>query len=250
MKVRLFLRSFLIQGLWNYRTMLGSGLAWVLLPVLRRAAGDNAEETTGAMARQARHFNAHPYLSGFAVGALARMELDGEGEDVIDRFRSAVAAPLGGLGDRLIWAAWLPACAVLAGVLGLLGLHPLGAVCIFLLSYNAVHLPLRWWGLTAGLAQGRGVGQALGRGRLPLWAERVGRPGVLLVGLLVGTLTAPERHVAFPDVFRADMAAVFALVAVVLFSIGAREQRGRWWWTPALILATFLVFLGWGGLPG
>jgi len=30
--VRVFLRSLLIQGSWNYRTLLGTGMAWALLP--------------------------------------------------------------------------------------------------------------------------------------------------------------------------------------------------------------------------
>jgi hypothetical protein len=35
-----FLRSFAIQGSWNYRTLQGSGFAFALMPVLRYVHGD------------------------------------------------------------------------------------------------------------------------------------------------------------------------------------------------------------------
>jgi len=249
MTLRLFLRLFLIQALWNYRTMLGAGMAWVLLPVLRAVHGDDGERLTEGLSRQGTHFNAHPYLAGFAAGALAKMELEGVEQDQMERFRRAVAAPLGGLGDRLIWAAWLPACVLGAGALGLAGVPPLVVVAVFLVTFNLPHVVLRWWGVTAGLSLGRGVGQALGRGDLPMWSERVGRAGVLILGLVVGLLVAPgqaEGHLANA---RPDVLALCALGGVLLFTLGVRERRGTWWWTPTLIVATFMVLLISGGFP-
>ncbi|MGH7464052.1 MAG: PTS system mannose/fructose/sorbose family transporter subunit IID, partial [Longimicrobiales bacterium] len=40
---RVFLRSFSIQGSWNYRTLQGSGFAYALMPVLRWVYGDTEQ---------------------------------------------------------------------------------------------------------------------------------------------------------------------------------------------------------------
>ena len=37
----MLLRSLVIQGVWNYRTMLGTGFAFALLPTLKRVYGDD-----------------------------------------------------------------------------------------------------------------------------------------------------------------------------------------------------------------
>jgi len=65
-----FARCFVIQGSWNYHTMLGSGFAFALLPVLRHLAAD-PDALERAVDRHLELFNAHPYLSGVAVGAVA-----------------------------------------------------------------------------------------------------------------------------------------------------------------------------------
>jgi mannose PTS system EIID component len=233
--VRLFLRAFLIQGLWNYRTLLGAGFAWVLLPVLRALERAGKADVPARLARLCEPFNAHPYLAGFAVGAVARMELDGEPPEVIARFRDAIRGPLGALGDGLVWAAWLPACILAALVAWRLGAHPLGAVLGFLLLFNALHLQLRWWGIAAGMEHGKGVGAALSRLRFPIWAERVGRVGVLLLGLLAGTL-AGEVFLARDIAFESLWAAAALPGAVGLFMIGLVEGRGLARWAPVLFV--------------
>ncbi len=103
-----FLRSFVVQGSWNYHTMLGSGFAFALLPGLRRVYAGDREGYEAAVRRHLEHFNAHPYLVGLALGATLRMEEDGVGAETVHRFKVAVRGPLGSLGDQLVWATWLP----------------------------------------------------------------------------------------------------------------------------------------------
>ncbi len=245
MKWRLLLRLFFIQALWNYRTLLGSGLAWTLLPALREFRGAERDELNSAIGRHAEHFNAHPYLAGFAVGALAGMERDDVDEEVIRRFREVVRGPLGSLGDRLIWSAWLPTCVLLAGGVVLLGASPLVGVAVFLVVYNTLHLALRWWGISAGLALGKGVGEALGRARLPLWSERVGRAGVLLLGMVAGLVLA--TGVSPPEPVRhTGPAGLFVVAGILLFIVGVRRDQLAWRWTPALALAGVAGVYLWG----
>src|SRR3990172_13012892 len=111
-RAAIFARLFAVQGSWNYETLLGNGIAFAVEPALRLLPGGKGGAAyRAALARQGGYFNAHPYLASVAVGALARAELEGEAPERIERFRTACSGPLGSVGDRLIWAGWLPACA-------------------------------------------------------------------------------------------------------------------------------------------
>lgn len=185
-RVRTFARSFAIQGSWNYRTMIGGGFAFALLPVLRGMfEGERLEE---ALARHCEHFNSHPYLSGLALGATARLEAEGADPELVRRFKTAIKGPLGALGDGLVWAAWLPTT-VLLGLVGyFLGLAPWACVLLFLIPYNLGHLTLRAWGFSAGLRWGHEVGRVLREAALGRRTEWVSRAGTLLLGMLAGLL--------------------------------------------------------------
>ena len=158
---RSLLRLFTVQGSYNYERMQGIGVGVAEEPLLRdlRASGNGAAYRA-AVARGARFFNAHPYLCGLAVGAAARAEHEGVPPEQVERLRAALCGPLGSLGDRLVWAGWLPFTSALAVIGVALGLG-LWAVLAFLLVYNAGHVTLRWWALSAGWAHGVRVAAAL-----------------------------------------------------------------------------------------
>lgn len=181
----MFLRSFAIQGSWNYRTLQGSGFAFALMPVLRWVHRDEPEKLQAAVQRHASVFNAHPYLAGVALGAVARMEADGEDPALVERFKNALRSSLGTLGDRVVWAGWRPAC-VLLGLFVLLATQSaLAAVLAFLLVYNLGHFGLRWWALQIGVEYGMQVGDRLRRAPLARWHEVVIGGAALLLGLVL-----------------------------------------------------------------
>ncbi|MXX78152.1 MAG: PTS system mannose/fructose/sorbose family transporter subunit IID [Gemmatimonadales bacterium] len=183
---RAVLRSFSIQGSWNDRTMTGPGLAHALAPLLARIHADDAAAFRQAVQRHSRAFNAHPYLAPVAIGALARLEFDGDDADTLARFRSALRAPLGALGDGVAWAGWRPFCTSAAAIAFVLGLDALFAASAFLVAYNAGHLALRIWGLRCGWKSGRTVASALKR--VPL--RRLERALVAANQVLIGVLAA------------------------------------------------------------
>lgn len=160
---RALLRLFSVQASYNYERMLGVGVGVAQEPLLRDLRGNGAEGSSryrAAVARGAHFFNAHPYLIGLAVGAAARAEHDGVPADQVERLRAALCGPLGSLGDRLIWAGWLPLLSGLAIVAIALGAG-WTAVAAFLVVYNVGHVALRWWALRAGWTHGTRVGIAL-----------------------------------------------------------------------------------------
>ncbi len=188
-------RLFMIQAAWTYERMLGIGFGFVAEPMLRglRRTGDGAA-FRGAVARESRFFNAHPYLASLAVGAAVRAELDQVPPEKIERLRAALVGPLGSLGDRLIWAGWLPACAAIGLLLVALSTGA-WAVAAFLVLYNVMHVWLRVWGLKAGWRAGVGVAGALAAPGLQRALEVVAPVAAFLVGgALVSVLAwAPFR---------------------------------------------------------
>ncbi|HSJ23072.1 MAG TPA: PTS system mannose/fructose/sorbose family transporter subunit IID [Longimicrobiales bacterium] len=197
--LHVFLRSFAIQGSWNYRTLQGSGFAFALLPALRYVHRDSRERLEEAVQRHTHLFNAHPYLSGVALGAVARLEADGVDPALIERFKNALRSSLGALGDRVVWAGWRPACLLLALVVLLVTESAAAAVLLFLVIYNSGHLALRWWGLRVGIEHGRHVGEQLRQAPLLRWHRQVVGAAMLLLGIalpLVVTGALTERRMS------------------------------------------------------
>ncbi len=151
----MFSRMLAVQGSWNYEILLGNGIGFCVEPALRYLPGGRGGPAyREALARQSHYFNAHPYLTALAVGALARAELEGEVPARIERFRTALCGPLGAVGDRLVWASWLPFCSILALTAFGLGARTSTVLLLFLGVYNAGHLALRVWGSARGGAPG------------------------------------------------------------------------------------------------
>ena len=234
-----FLRCFLIQGSWNYHTMLGSGFAFAMLPGLKRLFADDPAALEASVERHLEHFNAHPYLSGLAVGAALRLEAEGETPELVRRFKTAVRGPLGGLGDALVWASWLPAASLAALTLVWLDAPAWVAVLAFLVVYNAGHLGLRLWGFRAGLREGRAVAGVLARARLGRWTERVRGGAALLLGLLVGVvLSVPDGLVA--------AGLPWAALAVVAFGLGLALGHRAWRPAAASVVTAVALLTAWG----
>lgn len=185
-RLRVFVRSFAIQGSWNERTMQGGGFGFALLPGLQAIHRDDPEGLQEAVRRHVEHFNAHPYLADLALGAVLRLEAEGAPPDEIRRFKAALKGPLGTLGDTLVWAGWLPACSLLGVALAFGGAGPWMAVLVFLGLYNLGHLALRGWVFRLGLEAGREVGGRLRELGLARRSALLARTGTFLLGVVLG----------------------------------------------------------------
>jgi PTS system mannose-specific IID component len=182
----IFVRLLAIQGSWNYEILMGNGMGFCLEPALRLLPGGiHTPKFHEALARESRYFNAHPYLASVAVGALARAELDGEDPVRIERFRTALCGPLGSVGDRLVWAGWLPFCSLASLAAFGLGASPLVVVAMFLISYNIGHLGLRLWGLNTGWNHGLRVASALANPVLRHGPQQIARVAALTTGIAI-----------------------------------------------------------------
>ncbi|MEW5907092.1 MAG: PTS system mannose/fructose/sorbose family transporter subunit IID [Elusimicrobiota bacterium] len=176
LRLSMFLRSLLIQAAWNYQRMQNIGFVFALSPALRRAWPD-PEKFAAAAARHAATFNTQPYMAGFILGNIARMEeraaAEGGGaaaEARIMGVRQALGSSLASIGDRIFWGrlrpltaevcmlVWLAAGMTCWIVPGDCGGGPawvlLSGPAASVIFYSAVALYMRWTGLAVGYACG------------------------------------------------------------------------------------------------
>ncbi len=215
-------RLFAVQAAWTYERMLGIGVGHASAPLLEELATSRTPEARRAMiARSAEFFNAHPYLAGVAVGALARAEHDDAPGEQILRLRAALCGPLGALGDQLVWAGQVP---VLIG-LGLLTVPWFGGwgVLLVVVVHNVLRVWLTEWGLRLGWREGFQVGGAIQRSRLPQVADRVQQGAAFFAGLSLPVAVAWLVHGSnLPTI--PTWAVVPGIPAVLLLG----QLLGRW----------------------
>lgn len=237
-KAALYLRLLAVQGSWNYETLMGTGIGFTIEPALRLLPGGrDGAQYRAALARQSRYFNAHPYLAGIAVGALARAELDGEDPARIERFRTALAGPLGSVGDRLVWASWLPFCSLIAlGVYGS-GASAVAVVGTFLVLYNAGHFLLRAWGLKLGFRRGLSVASGLGNPVLRQGPQYIGSAAALIAGtalpMALGRIVGPGRAVA---------GGVIAAAVIGIVLLARLREHAEGWRIALGAMAMFVLY--------
>ena len=237
-RLAMFVRLLAIQGSWNYETLLGNGIGFCVEPALRLLpGGQEGPAYREALARQSAYFNAHPYMAAVAVGALARAELEGEAPARIERFRTALCGPLGSVGDRLVWAAWLPACSIAALAAFGFGVGTGGVMLVFLGIYNAGHLALRAWGLSAGLDHGMRVASALGGPVLRQGPSRIAQGAALVGGV---ALPLALDQIIGPG--RALFGIVLAAVALGGLVLGRLHRRAEGWKIGIALLALFVLY--------
>ena len=238
-------RTFAVQGSWNYTTMVGTGVAYALLPLLRRIYAGDPVRLRESVERAMRPFNGHPYLCAMAVAALGRLEQDEVDPATIEKFRLALRGPLGTVGDRAVWGQWRPVCALLGIMTFLLGASPGWSVAGFLVLYNVGHIAVRAWAYITGWQAGLEVGRLLKGAWLERWAEKIWPVNILLTGavtLLLAAAVVEQAALSLAPAALLGMGVVGALLAFRFPRQGGRMA------TVLLVIAPLLWLVG--GLVG
>jgi mannose/fructose/N-acetylgalactosamine-specific phosphotransferase system component IID len=169
---RVFLRSFFMQSVWNYRSLISFGFGMCLIPVMQRLC-KNEKEKSAFLARHFKFFNAHPYLASYALGVSIHLEEafaagDPQACQKLERFKQLLISILGAMGDKLFWSTIKPASLVF-GVMGVLLFDTFAADVVWLiitfLLYNTPHLYLRYQGIWEGYQLGIDVYKKLNEER-------------------------------------------------------------------------------------
>ncbi|MCX5784805.1 MAG: PTS system mannose/fructose/sorbose family transporter subunit IID [Elusimicrobia bacterium] len=172
----IFLRSFFIQAGWNYERSQNVGFAFALLPALRRVYGNTASFYS-ALLRHLEFFNTQPYMAGFVLGNVAKMEeklsagTENEGDiRTLTGVKQALAQSFAAIGDRIFWGRLKPmtiqVCLIvwtLGGFYGWLLTSHQETPSLWLIlagplsgaaAYSAVAVYWRWKGIKLGFECG------------------------------------------------------------------------------------------------
>jgi mannose/fructose/N-acetylgalactosamine-specific phosphotransferase system component IID len=161
---RVFLRSFFMQSVWNYRSLISVGFGVCLIPIVKRLYSDR-QSRKAFMGRHLKFFNAHPYMASYALGVSICMEeafAAGETDacEKLDRLKNLLTSILGAVGDNLFWFSIKP-FSLLIGVTALFLLKGTGYEVVALagtfLIYNIPHLYLRYKGIWEGYEFGEEI---------------------------------------------------------------------------------------------
>jgi mannose PTS system EIID component len=239
-RLRMALRSALLQATWNYERQQGLGWAWALKPALDRFYPDAAERRT-RLTEHTAYFNTQPTLASLALGAVAGLEEQRAAGAAVDgatvaRVKSALGSSLAALGDRLFWLTLRPVAACVGLVFALNG-RWFGALTMWT-CYNWFHLGLRFAGVEWGYREGPEVLGTPLRARLEDLVRGLGALGAALIGLIVAAVLVPGGEPR-PMVFQAALAA--GLVLGMLTAQRARPSPTEW----ALGIGALCIVAGW-----
>ncbi len=226
---RAWARGFFVQSSWNYERMLGLGFANCVVPIAKRLCPDPRCRAT-LLKRHLEFFNAHPFFSGWAVGAVARLEEQALQERWPDDrpirvLKKRLAGPLGSIGDRLFWKLWRP-LASLVGVGFALVLGPI-AILLFLLLYNGPIVYYRARSIFRGYRLGFDVVREMSLRRYAKQERWLAASGLAFTGLLAAfgaqhfgnaVLVGSTAFVAFA-LFRKQFSAASVLVSGLLLAL-------------------------------
>ncbi|MDR1951927.1 MAG: PTS system mannose/fructose/sorbose family transporter subunit IID [Elusimicrobiota bacterium] len=157
-RLKMYIRVFFIQSLWNFERMQNIGFLFLIAPFLDKFYIDK-EKRKDAYLRHLEFFNTHPYMASLIASLTVKMEKeisDGHYEFIpaVINLKQSTASPLAAIGDSFFWGILRNTAALIAiffiilaeGISNretvVLGLSiPIG----FFILYNFFHLFLRYF---------------------------------------------------------------------------------------------------------
>jgi mannose/fructose/N-acetylgalactosamine-specific phosphotransferase system component IID len=191
--IRMFYRSFFIQTVYNYQSLLSIGFCYAISAILNTLSIDK-EYKKQFLFRHLGFFNSHPYFASFAIGAIAGIEKTqnlNKSPDpiIIEKFKNALIGPLGAIGDQLFWVTIRPSCIFLAmvGISILSSLHHKYLILLLVLTiYNIPHIYIRFYGIWQGYRLGFNIYKVLNLDRYHLLLNSYLFIGAIALGTFTG----------------------------------------------------------------
>ncbi len=154
------LRTFFIQSLWNYESLLAYGIAFSILPILAKLYSKQDIIRKGR--EYLSYFNSQPYLSAFILGMLIKLEEDAVEKSIDNNFKirsvkASYMGPLAAMGDSFFWWCLKPTSLIITIFL-VMYFNDFSNSFIFLLFFliffNAFHLYYRFGSISYGYKYG------------------------------------------------------------------------------------------------
>jgi mannose/fructose/N-acetylgalactosamine-specific phosphotransferase system component IID len=168
------------------------GFCFAISPIGKKLF-KSPEKRKDFLNRHLNFFNAHPYFSSYALGAITRIEEELADEDKpdyekINRFKSALIGPLGAIGDQLFWVTLKPA-SILIGLIGVAVLQDIQSKIIFifliLVLYNIPHVYIRIFGIFIGYKRGFDVYKIINTQKYEMIRNIYGTLGITALGIYI-----------------------------------------------------------------
>lgn len=187
---KIFWRSFLLQGSWNYINGAGVGALYMILPFIRKLYPnpEDKNERISALKRGLAYFNITPAIAPFPMGIAASMEEQNKeisdfDPSSINAVKASLLGPLSGIGDSLFWGTIRVIAAGIGISLAKAG-NILGPI-LFLVIYNVPNLLARYYGLKYGYELGgEFIQKAYANGLMKIITKAAGILGMIMVGAM------------------------------------------------------------------
>ena len=191
---KLGIRSSLVCLTFNYERMMAPGFTYIQIPCLQKIYADNDEELKSALKDNFEFINTHPNFVGFLSGLLLSLEEAGEDRSLIKGVKTALYAPLAGIGDAIFWFTLLPIMAGICSSFAMEG-NILGPI-LFAAVYFALvclRVPLTHLGYRLGTKSIDTINE--NAVKLSRAASIV---GIMVIGGLIATYVALSLNINFP----------------------------------------------------
>lgn len=157
--LKVYLRSFFIQGSFSIKYRQNTGFAFCMEPV-GNVLWDEPENRNAFLIRHMEYFNGNPFMITLVLGAVTKMEeiLHHKGGITgkdISVFKKAVGAATGSIGDRFFWSTLRP-FGIITGLLLTL-FYGVWGILLALAVFNIPNFLLRWHWLKLGYRLGTGI---------------------------------------------------------------------------------------------
>ncbi|MDO4670753.1 MAG: PTS system mannose/fructose/sorbose family transporter subunit IID [Aerococcus sp.] len=195
-------RLTFIQACWNYERMHNVGMAYTIMPVLKKLY-PKKEDYTQALNRHLEFFNCHPYLEAPIIGVvLAFEEEKANGTQIddatINSVKVGMMGPLAGVGDPIFWGTMRPVLGAFAASLAL-SQSMLGPLLFFLL-WNVIRVAFLWGTQEFGYRSGESITDDLSGGLLQKITLGSSILGMFVMGVLVPRWTTMNFSVPISEV--------------------------------------------------
>ncbi len=246
LRLKVFLRSLVLQASWNPQRMQNLGLLSCLLPLRSSLPRRDSNADRVFCRRYYEFFNTNPYLANFIIGGLIRLEQEmADGHPLDARtpltYRDSLGRVFASLGDQLFWLGLRPAMIMGLCLLGLLGYT--GGILWAVGAFAFLQLGLRWWALGKGYRLGTEI---LGLLRHPFWHAAIRwirRLAMLITGLVGGVFLTRVQDMSLPA--GKSLLWVGVVLGVGLPLVLRKRLPGEGLLAVAVVLCFLLTFAIW-----
>ena len=180
-------RSTFLQGSWNYERMQNGGVAYTLIPAIKKLYSSKADRAA-ALKRHLEFFNTHPYLAAPILGVTLALEEERANgapvDDVaINGVKVGMMGPLAGVGDPVFWFTARPIIGALGASLAISG-NIVGPILFFVL-WNVLRIAFLWYTQEFGYRAGSKITDDLSGGLLQKVTRGAAMMGMFVLGALI-----------------------------------------------------------------